>query len=147
MTRRATRLKVDQSVDRDVVGNELRDVAPEIRPAYGRDVANVARSRAVPPIERRRLEASVHERVEPFGNAARTPPDVRCRDLTLERTNGLDIRSGEPVAAFVPIDRGVRMLPHEVEEATSMLCQRRKARGIRRLGFERIHHEVSHACT
>src|SRR6476660_5751647 len=85
MPRRAARLKVEETVDGDVVGNELRDVAAEIRSADRRDVAKLTRTRAMTPVERRRLEASVHERVEPFGNAGRTPSDVRRSDRTLER--------------------------------------------------------------
>src|SRR5678816_440140 len=102
MSRRTGRLKVDEAVDGDVVGNELRDVPPEIGAADRRDVANIARSRAITPIERRRLEASVHERVDPFGNAGRTPSNLRGRNLTLERSNALDICRSQPVAAFVP---------------------------------------------
>src|SRR5215831_13008085 len=113
MSGRAARLKVDEAIDGDVVRNELRDVAPEIRTADRWDVTHVARTSAITSIERRRLEALVHERVEPFGNARRIPPDVCRSDLPLEHANLLDVSRRQPVAAFVSEDRGVWVLAHE----------------------------------
>src|SRR6476660_7293653 len=128
MPRRAARLKVEETVDGDVVGNELRDVAAEIRSADRRDIAKLTRTRAMTPVERRRLEASVHERVEPFWNPGWSPSDVRHLDLTLERSHALHVGRGQPVAALVPIDRGVRMLAHEVDDAPPLFRQRWIAR-------------------